>query len=102
VSSLVSRASSAGLFCLLRPKPNNEAMLSGNGAERRSRGDVGDEDVKGCDLQPGPDRSYLAGAVMRCIDTKQCLRVKAEVRCTGPGAACLCCVMTMMQCRSRG
>jgi hypothetical protein len=41
-------------------------MLSGNAAERRSRWDVGD-DVRGCNLQPGPDSSYLDGAEMRGI-----------------------------------
>ena len=67
VRSLVSRASSEGLFCLVRPKPNMEAMLSGNAVERRPRGDVGDEEARGCNLQPSPDRSYLLGAVIRVI-----------------------------------
>lgn len=65
--SLVSRASSDGLFCLVRPKLNIEAMLSGNAVERRSRGKVGDEGVRGCILQPSPDRSYLVGANVRVI-----------------------------------
>jgi hypothetical protein len=66
VSSLVSCASSTDVFCLLRPKPKNEAMLRGNAAERESRGEIGDN-MRGGDLHPGPDRSYLDGANMRVI-----------------------------------
>jgi hypothetical protein len=69
VRSLVSCASSVGLFCLLRPKPKKEAILSGNAAERRSKADVGD-DVRGCGLIAGPDRSYLDGASMRFMGSE--------------------------------
>jgi hypothetical protein len=41
-------------------------MLSGNAAERESGGEIGDN-MRGCDLHPGPDRSYLDGANMRVI-----------------------------------
>lgn len=66
VSSLVSWASSAGLFCRLRPRPKKDAMLSGNDGERRSTAEVGDEE-EGCSLHAGPDRSYFDGAKMRCM-----------------------------------
>jgi hypothetical protein len=64
VKSLVSCASSMGVFCLLRPRPKNIAMLSGNATMCRPRADVGD-DVRGCGLLAGPDHSYLDGANMR-------------------------------------
>jgi hypothetical protein len=64
VRSFVSCASSCGLFCLLRPRPKKEAMLSGNAAMRRFAAGAGDN-VRGCGLLAGPERSYLDGANMR-------------------------------------
>jgi hypothetical protein len=72
VSSLVSYDSSTEVFCLFRPRPKKEAMLSGNAAERDSRGEIGG-DVRGCDLHPGPDRSYLDGANIRVIGSERCI-----------------------------
>jgi hypothetical protein len=69
VRSFVSCASSTGLFCLLRPRPKNEAMLRGNGGERTSKAEVG-VDMRGCDLHAGPDRSYLDGANMRFMGSE--------------------------------
>ena len=47
--------------------PKNEAMLSGKAVERKPRGDVGVEMLRGGNLQPSPDCSYLAGAAVRVI-----------------------------------
>lgn len=66
MSSLVSCASSTGLFGRLRPRPKKDAMLSGNDGERRSTAEAGVEG-EGCSLHAGPDRSYLDGAKMRCM-----------------------------------
>lgn len=72
---------------MFRPKPKNDAMLSGNAAERDSEKVVG-VDVRGCDLHPGPDRSYLDGANMRVIGSEECTW-KVTISDTGQGVVCL-------------
>lgn len=49
-------------------------MLSGRRKppERRSRWAVGD-DVRGCNLQPGPDKFYLDGDDMQATRSDLCL-----------------------------
>ena len=65
-------------------------MLSGmKPPERRSKWDVGDE-LRGCNLQPGPDKFYLDGDDMHATTSQKYCRVSGVVI-VSQGCSAVCC-----------